>query len=270
MTMTRPFEAGRAGPVYTFVSLLPRLLIIVMLAVVLVPSVVAQEQPPITFPEQLLDAGGAADGLSPTIIQLFLIVTILSLVPGIAMMVTCLPFLVIVFSFLRQAIGVQQAPPNMMVMALALFLTVFIMQPTFTEAWTNGIAPYAEGAIGEEEAWVLTTTPFREFMNARVDPETLYGLSDALNRPIPEGGEPPFSLLATAFMLSEIKRAFQIGFVIFLPFLVIDLVVASVLMAVGMMMVPPPTVSLPFKLGFIVLADGWLKITETLLRGYGG
>jgi len=211
---------------------------------------------------------GDGEGLSGTVIQLFLFVTVLSLVPGIAMMVTCLPFMVIVFSILRQALGVQQAPPNMMIMALAMFLTFFIMEPVFMDAWTNGLSPYINGTLSEQDAWRLTTEPFREFMMRRTDPEAMMVLSDALNRPIVEDGEPSFALLATSFMLSEIKHAFQIGFVIFMPFMVIDLVVASVLMAVGMMMVPPTVVSLPFKLGFFVLADGWLKITEALLRGY--
>lgn len=208
-------------------------------------------------------------GLSSSVIQLFVIVTVLSLAPGIAMMVTCLPFMVIVFSIMRQALGVQQAPPNMMIMALAIFLTFFVMEPVFMDAWETGLSPYMEGTIEEEEAWALTTDPFRSFMMARTDPETIAVLADAVNRPIPEDGDVSFSLLATSFMLSEIKHAFQIGFVIFLPFMIIDLVVASVLMAVGMMMVPPTVVSLPFKLGFFVLADGWLKITEALLRGYG-
>ena len=209
-------------------------------------------------------------GLSGSVIILFLVITVLSLVPGLAMMVTCLPFLVIVFSFIRQALGVQHAPPNMMLMALAIFLTFFIMEPTFTQAWANGVSPYIDGAIDEATAWELTTDPFRTFMTARVEPGTINVLGDALNRPVVEGEEPAFSMLATGFMLSEIKHAFQIGFVIFLPFLVIDLVVASVLMAVGMMMVPPTVVLLPFKIGFFVLADGWLKITEALVRGYAG
>ncbi len=212
--------------------------------------------------------GSNDQSLSGTVIQLFLFVTILSLVPGIAMMVTCLPFMVIVFSILRQALGVQQAPPNMMIMALAMFLTFFIMEPVFMESWETGMSPYINGVLTEQEAWRLTTEPFREFMTRRTDPEAILVLSDALNRPVATGEEPSFPLLATSFMLSEIKHAFQIGFVIFMPFMVIDLVVASVLMAVGMMMVPPTVVSLPFKLGFFVLADGWLKITEALLRGY--
>ena len=212
--------------------------------------------------------GGDGQGLSGTVIQLFLFVTVLSLVPGIAMMVTCLPFMVIVFSILRQALGVQQAPPNMMIMALSMFLTFFIMEPVFMEAWTNGLSPYIDGTITEQDAWIMATDPFREFMMRRTDPETLFMLSDALNRPVGPDEQHSFAMLSTAFMLSEIKHAFQIGFVIFMPFMVIDLVVASILMAVGMMMVPPTVVSLPFKLGFFVLADGWLKITEALLRGY--
>ena len=231
----------------------------------------AQEIDPsqIQVPEGLLTNGGEG-GLSGSVILLLVLVTVLSLAPGIAMMATCLPFMIIVFSFLRQAIGVQQAPPNMLIMALAMFLTFFVMEPTFMEAWNNGISPYMDGAIDEGQAWTAATEPFRAFMTARVDPETIPVLADAVNRPLEEGEEPSFALLSTSFMLSEIKHAFQIGFVIFLPFLIIDLVVSSVLMAVGMMMVPPTVVSLPFKVGFIVLADGWLKITEALLRGYAG
>lgn len=242
-----------------------RILLLAAFAACLAFSGHAQEAPAAL--DGLLNPSG--DGqLSSSVVQLVLLVTVLSLVPGIAMMVTCLPFMVIVFSFMRQAIGVQQAPPNMMIMALAMFLTFFVMEPVFMSAWANGISPYMDGTLNEQQAWALSTEPFRAFMTQRTDPEALLTLADAVNRPVVEGQPPPFSLLATAFMLSEIKHAFQIGFVIFLPFMVIDLVVASVLMAVGMMMVPPTVVSLPFKLGFFVLADGWLKITEAILRGY--
>lgn len=246
-----------------------RLLLLIAVAAFLAGAAQAQQAVPGQIPalEGLINPGG--DGqLSSSVIQLLLLVSVLSLVPGIAMMVTCLPFMVIVFSFMRQAIGVQQAPPNMMIMALAMFLTFFVMEPVFMSAWEAGLQPYMDGALSEEQAWTLTTEPFREFMMKRTDPETLMTLADAVNRPVVEGEAPSFSLLSTSFMLSEIKHAFQIGFVIFLPFMVIDLVVASVLMAVGMMMVPPTVVSLPFKLGFFVLADGWLKITEAVLRGY--
>ncbi len=248
-----------------------RLLLLATLTALLAGNAAAQEAVPGQIPalEGLINPAG--DGrLSSSVIQLLLIVSVLSLVPGIAMMVTCLPFMVIVFSFMRQAIGVQQAPPNMMIMALAMFLTFFVMEPVFMTAWETGISPYMDGTLSEAQAWTLSTEPFREFMMRRTDPEALLTLGEAVNRPVVEGQPPSFSLLATAFMLSEIKHAFQIGFVIFLPFMVIDLVVASVLMAVGMMMVPPTVVSLPFKLGFFVLADGWLKITEAVLRGYSG
>ncbi|MBL4879378.1 flagellar type III secretion system pore protein FliP [uncultured Hyphomonas sp.] len=253
---------------------LPRLaggLFILILLFTVSGAAYAQSVDPaqISIPDGFLGNGGEG-GLSGSVVLLLVLVTVLSLAPGIAMMATCLPFMIIVFSFLRQAIGVQQAPPNMLIMALAMFLTFFVMEPTFMEAWSSGISPYMEGTIDEAQAWTATTTPFREFMTARVDPETIPVLADAVNRPVVDGEEPTFALLSTAFMLSEIKHAFQIGFVIFLPFLVIDLVVSSVLMAVGMMMVPPTVVSLPFKVGFIVLADGWLKITEALLRGYAG
>lgn len=210
-------------------------------------------------------------GLNTRIIQLFLIVTVLSLAPGLAMMITCLPFMVIVFSFMRQAIGLQQSPPNMMIMGLAMFLTFFIMEPTFSRAWDEGLTPYMDGNVTEEQAVEMTLTPFQEFMERRVSPETIERLANTMpERNYDLDAETPFSLLVTAFMLSEIKQAFQIGFVIFLPFLIIDLIVASVLMAMGMMLVPPAVVSLPFKIGFFVMADGWMKITEALLRGYGG
>ncbi|HAY07778.1 MAG TPA: flagellar type III secretion system pore protein FliP [Hyphomonas sp.] len=247
-------------------SVFLRMILLIALAMLMAGGAQAQEA---GMPAGLDGLITGSDGrLSSSVIQLLVLVSVLSLVPGIAMMITCLPFMVIVFSFMRQAIGVQQAPPNMMIMALAMFLTFFIMEPVFMAAWQNGITPYMDGNVTEAQAWAMTTDPFRAFMMQRTDQETLLVLGDAVNRPVVEGEEPAFSLLATSFMLSEIKHAFQIGFVIFLPFMVIDLVVASVLMAVGMMMVPPTVVSLPFKLGFFVLADGWLKITEALLRGY--
>ena len=200
------------------------------------------------------------------------LVTILSLAPGIIMMMTCLPLMVIVFSFLRQAIGLQQSPPSMMITSLALFLTFFVMEPVFVDAWSSAIAPYREGQINEADAFTRAMVPFRAFMEARVHDTTLAALSDAIPGRWDETvmDNPPLSLLIPSFMLSEIKTAFQIGFAIFLPFLAIDLVVAAVLMAMGMMMVPPAVVSLPFKLAFFVMADGWTKIAAALLRGYAG
>ena len=251
------------------VSVVFRAVLLLTIAVTASQLAFAQEVPPAQLPDLSgLTGAEGQGGLSSSVVQLFVVITVLSLAPGLAMMITCLPFMVIVFSILRQALGIQQAPPNMMIMALAMFLTFFIMEPVFMTAWAEGVSPYMDGTLTEAEAWTATTEPFRNFMMNRADPEISLVLSDALNRPLVEGEPAPFSLLSTSFMLSEIKLAFQIGFVIFLPFMVIDLVVASILMAVGMMMVPPTVVSLPFKLGFFVLADGWLRITEALLRGY--
>jgi flagellar biosynthetic protein FliP len=174
-----------------------------------------------------------------------------------------------VFSFLRQAIGLQQSPPNMMIMGLAMFLTFFIMEPVFTQSWGEGISPYMDGEITEAQATERTLAPFRVFMQKRVGDDAIERLAATMPERNYNTKEPSFNLLVTAFMLSEIKRGFQIGFVIFLPFLIIDLIVASVLMAMGMMMVPPSVVSLPFKLAFFVVADGWMKITEALILGYG-
>lgn len=219
------------------------------------------------------EAGEAAasGALSLRVVQLFLIVTVLSMAPGIAMMITCLPFMVIVFSILRQAIGLQQAPPNMLIMSLALFLTYFVMEPVFSEAWRMGVQPLLDQDITEAQAFERTLAPFEAFMNGRVSPAALAALSEVApaRAAASADGATPLSILIPAFMLSEIQRAFEIGFVIFLPFLVIDLIVASVLMAMGMMMVPPAVVSLPFKLAFFVLANGWIEIAGAVVKGYG-
>jgi len=234
----------------------------------LLPDLAAAQDVPQSL-DELLETEGDV-GLNARVIQLFLIVTVLSLAPGIAMMITCLPFMIIVFSFLRQAMGLQQSPPNMMITGLAMFLTFFVMEPVFTTSWEEGLSPYMDGMITEAQAIERTLDPFRTFMESRVQPETIERLADTMpEREYDLTGPPPLPLLVTSFMLSEIKQAFQIGFVIFMPFLIIDLIVASILMAMGMMMVPPAVVALPFKLAFFVMADGWLKITEALLRGYG-
>ena len=213
---------------------------------------------------------GDETSLSARTIQLFLLITVLSLAPGILIMITCFPFMVTVLSILRQAIGLQQAPPNMLLVSLAIFMTYYVMEPVFLEAWTNGLKPLTEEQIDVEEAFVLTMEPFRVFMAARLDPETFVRLADL--RPdtanVPLSEDAPLSLLVPSFLLSEIARAFQVGFLIFLPFLIIDLVVAAVLMSMGMMMVPPAIVSLPFKLAFFVVADGWSLVASSLVRGY--
>ncbi|MGR3461362.1 MAG: flagellar type III secretion system pore protein FliP [Roseovarius sp.] len=213
---------------------------------------------------------GEGGSLSGRAIQLIALITVLSLAPGLAIMITSFPFIITVLSILRQGIGLQQSPPNMLLVSLALFLTWFVMEPTFTAAWETGIAPLVAEEIPLEEALPRAIAPFRGFMAARLDATTFKAM--AALRPdassIQTGPDAPLSVLVPSFMLSEIARAFQIGFLIFLPFLIIDLVIAAVLMSMGMMMVPPALVSLPFKLAFFVIADGWSLLATSLVRGY--
>ncbi|WP_425081346.1 flagellar type III secretion system pore protein FliP [Ruegeria arenilitoris] len=226
--------------------------------------------PSLAATQELSLSLGEGGSISARTIQLILVITILSLAPGLAIMITCFPFLITVLAILRQGIGLQQSPPNMLIVSLAMFLTYFIMEPVFSEAWATGIRPMVEETMAVEPALQIAIQPFRAFMAARLDPDTFHAMA-ALR---PGGGaialtpEAPLSILMPSFMLSEIARAFQIGFLIFLPFLIIDLVVAAVLMSMGMMMVPPATVSLPFKLAFFVIADGWSLIAGALVRSY--
>jgi len=226
--------------------------------------------PGVSLAQDVIISLGDESTLSARTIQLFVLITILSLAPGIAIMVTCFPFLVTVLSILRQAIGLQQSPPNMLIVSLAIFLTYFIMEPVFQAAWEAGIAPLLQEEVTIEVAFELTMGPFREFMMDRVDPQTLLSISELRSSDIEltTDRELPLSTLVPSFLISEISRAFQVGFLIFLPFLVIDLVVAAVLMSMGMMMVPPAVVSLPFKLSFFVVADGWTLIAGSLVRSY--
>lgn len=216
-----------------------------------------------------IDFGGEEGSLSTRTIQLFVLLTLLSLAPGLAIMITCFPFMVTVLSILRQAVGVQQAPPNMMIVSLALFLTYFVMEPVFREAWEQGVKPLLDGELTDRAAFTETMKPFREFMERRVDADTLAEMTAAAPVGVRSNGETvPLSILVPSFLLSEIQRGFEVGFLIFLPFLIIDLVVAAILMSMGMMMVPPAVVSLPFKLAFFVVADGWSLLAGAMVRSY--
>lgn len=212
---------------------------------------------------------GEGPSVAARSVQLIVLLSVLSLAPGLVVMVTCFPFVVTVLSILRQAMGLQQAPPNMLIVSLALFLTWYVMDPVFTEAWLKGLGPLSREEIDLNTAIVQTLAPFRAFMAARLDPDTFAHLAQLRPDPMPANlPEAPLSLLVPSFMLSEIKLAFEIGFLVFLPFLIIDLVVAAVLMSMGMMMVPPAIVSMPFKLAFFVVADGWSLIAAALVRSY--
>jgi len=214
---------------------------------------------------------GADGSLSARSIQLLLLITVLSIAPGIAITLTCFPFIVTVLSILRQAIGLQQSPPNMLMISLAMFLTYYVMEPVFTESWATGVRPYVNGDIPLEQAFSLSIDPFRGFMSNRIDPDTFQQLKELRDDFSTVNGvsrDAPLSLLVPSFLLSEVERAFQIGFLVFLPFLIIDLVVSAILMSMGMMMVPPAIVSLPFKLAFFVVSDGWSLLSSALVRSY--
>ncbi|MCB9948873.1 MAG: flagellar type III secretion system pore protein FliP [Rhodospirillaceae bacterium] len=212
--------------------------------------------------------GGSTSGL---IVQLVALITVLSLAPSILVMVTSFTRIVVVLSFLRSALGTQQAPPNPVLISLALFLTAFIMAPVFQQAWDNGIAPFIEDRIDGEEAFSETIRPFRQFMLTHVREQDLGLFMEMADiEPVAGPDEVPLQALVPAFMISELRRAFEIGFLLFLPFLIIDMVVASVLMSMGMMMLPPVMISLPFKLIFFVLVDGWYLVTGSLVQSFGG
>jgi flagellar biosynthetic protein FliP len=214
-----------------------------------------------------LGQGGA---LTDRLIQIVALVTVLSVAPSILIMVTSFVRIVVVLSLLRTAIGIQQSPPNSVLVSLALFLTAFIMAPTFEKAYTDGIAPLMAEQIQPEEAFTKTTDPLKTFMLKQVREKDLtlfFGL--AKMAPPTAASATPLRILVPAFLISELRRAFEIGFLLFIPFLIIDMVVASLLMAMGMMMLPPVTISLPFKLIFFVLVDGWALVAGSLVQSYG-
>ena len=210
---------------------------------------------------------------SQRIFQMIILMTVLSIAPSILIMVTSFTRIVIVFSFTRNAMGLQNTPPNSVLVSLALFLTAFIMQPTLEAAYNNGVAPYLDNRLTEQEAFDQTLNPFKKFMGAQVNEDDLnlfIGMLPEKDRPakLENYADAPIRALIPAFMISELKRAFEIGFLLFLPFLVIDLTVASILMSMGMMMLPPVIVSLPFKIIFFVLVDGWHLLSGSLVQSF--
>ena len=210
-------------------------------------------------------------GLNERALQLIALITVLSLAPSILVMVTSFTRIVVVLSLLRTAIGLQTAPPNSVMISLALFLTAFIMMPVFEESYEQGIEPLVAEEIELDEAFTRSIGPFRTFMLTHVREKDLLLFVELSERELPENVEDiPLTVLVPAFMISELRRAFEIGFLLFLPFIVIDLVVASVLMSMGMMMLPPVIISLPFKLIFFVLVDGWSLLAGSLIRSYTG
>jgi len=242
-----------------------RLLLAVLLALgagVLAGPALAQS---LTF--DMGEAGGSTTG---RIVQMVALITVLSLAPSILIMMTAFTRIVIVLSFLRQALGIQQVPPNTVLVSLAMFLTFFIMAPVLERSYNQGIQPLIAEEINESEALTRTLLPFREFMLRHTSEKDLKLFVDmARIDKIEEPIATPMQVLVPAFMISEIKRAFEIGFLLFLPFLIIDMVVSSILMSMGMMMLPPTMVAIPFKIIFFVLVDGWYLIAGSLARSFG-
>ncbi|WP_067334876.1 flagellar type III secretion system pore protein FliP [Stappia indica] len=212
---------------------------------------------------------GEGTGLTERAVQLVALLTVLSLAPSILVMVTSFTRIVVVLSLLRSAIGLQTAPPNAVMTSLALFLTLFIMAPTFEAAYNEGVQPLVEGNIELTEAFDRGSRPFHAFMRANVREKDLALFTELSGQEAPETPEEiSMRVLVPAFMISELRRAFEIGFLLYLPFLIIDLVIASVLMSMGMMMLPPVVISLPFKLIFFVLVDGWNLIAGSLVQSF--
>ncbi len=217
-----------------------------------------------------IDFGAQGDGVTTSkILQVVALITILSVAPSILIMVTSFVRIIVVLSLLRSALGVQQTPPNPVLVSLALFLTAFIMQPVFEKAYNDGIVPLMEQKIDEKAAFTKVVEPFHEFMMAHVREQDLsLFLEMAGNLKVENPKDTPLRVLIPAFMISELKRSFEIGFLVFIPFLVIDMVIASTLMSMGMMMLPPVLISLPFKLVFFVLVDGWHMISSSLVKSF--
>jgi flagellar biosynthetic protein FliP len=214
---------------------------------------------------------GEDAGLTERAVQIVVLLTVLSLAPSILVMVTSFTRIVVVLSLLRSAIGLQTAPPNMVMISLALFLSAFIMMPTLQLAYEEGVQPLVDGDIEINQAYERASEPFRTFMLAQVREKDLMLFQELSGRDTPETPEElEMTVLIPAFMISELRRAFEIGFLLYLPFLIIDLVIASVLMSMGMMMLPPVVISLPFKLIFFVLVDGWNLVAGSLVKSFGG
>ena len=203
------------------------------------------------------------------LMQIVALITVLSVAPSILIMMTSFVRIVVVLSLLRTAMGLQQSPPNSVIVSLALFLTLFVMTPALKDAYNQGIVPLTTNQITTEQAFDRTTAPLKKFMAAHVREADLKLFMDMSHaKPAASPDQIALTTLAPAFMLSELKRAFEIGFLIFVPFLIIDMAVASILMSMGMMMLPPVVISLPFKLIFFVLVDGWRLVAGSLVESY--
>lgn len=252
----------------------PRLIKSVAVASLLLPSPLFAQELGSVLSGLSQAVSGAASGetgtVSGRILQMLAIGTLLSLAPGILVVMTSFTRFIIVFSMLRSALGLNQSPPNMVLVALSLFMTIFVMQPVMDKSWQNGIEPLLSNNITEEQAIYEASFPIKEFMYSNTRPKDLdLFLNSSDSRPDELSVDTVgWRELIPAFIISEIRRAFTIGFMIYLPFLAIDMIIASVLMSAGMMMLPPVMISIPFKVIFFVLIDGWYLLVGSLIQSY--
>ena len=240
---------------------------LVTIAVLLaLPGLASAQQ----FPSELFNT--QVDGsVAAWIIRTFGLLTVLSIAPGILIMVTSFPRFVIAFSILRSGMGLASTPSNMILLSMAMFMTFYVMSPTFDKAWTDGVQPLLQNQINEQQAVQRIAEPFRTFMNANTrdkDLKLFVDIARERGQDVMTDNVVDYRVLVPAFMLSEIRRGFEIGFLIILPFLVIDLIVATITMAKGMMMLPPTSISLPFKILFFMLIDGWNLLVGSLVRSF--
>lgn len=239
---------------------------LLILIAVLLPTVAYAQIPDLSA---LIPPGqGSASG---RVIQMVALLTVLSLAPGLLIMVTSFTRFVVALSFLRAGLGLQTTPANIVMISLALFLTFYVMAPTFDRAWQNGVQPLMQNEISEQEAYTRVTDPFREFMLAHVrekDLQTFENLAAEGFKVRFDGQKVDLRVIIPAFMISELRRAFEIGFLVVMPFLVIDMIVATLTMSMGMMMMPPTVFALPFKVLFFVLIDGWNLLAVGLVRSF--
>ena len=257
------FSGSETRPDRRRVALRRILTLLGLIAAILLPTLAFAQDVSIDF--------GDDTTITERAVQIVGLITLLSLAPSILVMVTSFTRIVVVLSLLRTAIGLTTAPPNSVMVSLALFLTLFVMGPTLEQSYNNGIAPLISGTIQIEEAFTRTAAPVHAFMLANVREQDLQLFFDmSQTTPPADAAATPLQTLIPAFMISELRRAFEIGFLLFLPFVIIDMVVASVLMSMGMMMLPPVVISLPFKLIFFVLVDGWHLVAGSLVRSFTG
>jgi len=241
--------------------------LICLAAFVALPELAAAQQLPTDLLNQPMSGSAAS-----WIIRTFGLLTVLSVAPGILMMVTSFPRFIIAFSILRSGMGLATAPANMVLLSLALFMTFYVMAPTFQKSWDDGLQPLMADKITETQAIPLIAEPFRTFMTANTRAKDIKLFTDIAEergqKVVSDDDKIDYRVLVPAFMISEIRRGFEIGFLVVLPFLVIDLIVSTIVMAMGMMMLPPTSISLPFKILFFVLIDGWNLLVGSLVRSF--